>query len=203
MLGGFVWWQKIIVWSSWTKWTKVVLMTLYGQQLKFMNAFMDTHATLLHCDQWTTAVTGIKDDTMMTSSNGKSFRITGPLCGEFTGHRWIPLTKASHAELWCLFLSARLYKRLSKQSWGWWFETPSRSLWRHCNAYTSVEFRSNYSKSHRQISDWPIKKHHHMFTSWHGNIPLHWPFVRGIYRSPMESPHKRLGFRKFWYLLCC
>ena len=25
-----------------------------------------------------------------------------------------------------------LNKRLSKQSWGWWFETPSRSLWRHC-----------------------------------------------------------------------
>ena len=21
-----------------------------------------------------------------------------------------------------------------KKSWGWWFETPSRSLWRHCNA---------------------------------------------------------------------
>ena len=27
----------------------------------------------------------------------------------------------------------RLNKRLSKQSWGWWFETPSRSLWRHRN----------------------------------------------------------------------
>ena len=26
-----------------------------------------------------------------------------------------------------------LNKRLSKQSWGWWFETPKRSLWRHCN----------------------------------------------------------------------
>ena len=26
-----------------------------------------------------------------------------------------------------------LNKRLSKQSWGWWFETPSRPLWRHCN----------------------------------------------------------------------
>ena len=25
---------------------------------------------------------------------------TGPLCREFTGHRWIPLTKASDAELW-------------------------------------------------------------------------------------------------------
>ena len=27
-------------------------------------------------------------------------------------------------------------KRLSKRSWGWWFETPSRSLWRHCNGKT-------------------------------------------------------------------
>ena len=26
----------------------------------------------------------------MTSSNGNIFRVTGPLCGEFTGHRWIP-----------------------------------------------------------------------------------------------------------------
>ena len=34
---------------------------------------------------------------MMTSSNGNIFRVTGPLCGEFTSHRWIPLTKASDA----------------------------------------------------------------------------------------------------------
>ena len=68
---------------------------------------------------------------LMTSSNGNFFRIIGPLCWEFTGHRWIPGTKASDAELWCFDL--RLNKRLSKQSWGWWFETPSRSLWRHCN----------------------------------------------------------------------
>ena len=26
---------------------------------------------------------------MMTSSNGNIFRVTGLLCGEFTGHRWI------------------------------------------------------------------------------------------------------------------
>ena len=38
---------------------------------------------------------------MMTSSNGNSFRVTGPLCGEFTVHRWIPLTEVSDAELWC------------------------------------------------------------------------------------------------------
>ena len=38
---------------------------------------------------------------MMTSWNGSIFHITGPLCREFIGHRWIPLTKASDAELWC------------------------------------------------------------------------------------------------------
>ena len=31
----------------------------------------------------------------MTSSNGNIFRVTDQLCGEFNGHRWIPLTKAS------------------------------------------------------------------------------------------------------------
>ena len=29
------------------------------------------------------------------------FRVTDPLCGEFTGRRWITLTNASNAELWC------------------------------------------------------------------------------------------------------
>ena len=41
---------------------------------------------------------------MMTSSNGSISRVTGPFCGEFTGLRWIPLTKASDAELWCFSL---------------------------------------------------------------------------------------------------
>ena len=39
-------------------------------------------------------ITGI-----MTSSNGNIFRVTGPLWEESTGHRWIPFTKASDAEL--------------------------------------------------------------------------------------------------------
>ena len=43
---------------------------------------------------------------MMTSSNGNIFRVTSPLCGEFTGHRWIPCTKASNAELWFFLWSA-------------------------------------------------------------------------------------------------
>ena len=44
----------------------------------------------------------------MTSSNGSIFRVTGPLCGEFTGPRWIPHTKASDAELWCFLICVRI-----------------------------------------------------------------------------------------------
>ena len=32
-----------------------------------------------------------------------------------------------------VFFDLRLNKWLSKQSWGWWFETPSCPLWRHSN----------------------------------------------------------------------
>ena len=40
---------------------------------------------------------------MMTSSNGNIFRVAGPLWWGSIGHRWIPLTMASDAELWCFF----------------------------------------------------------------------------------------------------
>ena len=49
-----------------------------------------------------------------------------PVPGEFPSQR--PVTRSFD-----VFFHLRLNKRLSKQSWGWWFETPSRSLWRHCN----------------------------------------------------------------------
>ena len=43
---------------------------------------------------------------IMTSANGNIFRVTGPLWGESTGHRWIPHTKSSDAELWCFLWCA-------------------------------------------------------------------------------------------------
>ena len=73
----------------------------------------------------------------MTSSNGNIFRVTGLLCEEFTGHRWIPRTKASDANF-DIFFELRLNKQLSKQSWDWWFETPSCSLWHQCNGYETT-----------------------------------------------------------------
>ena len=68
---------------------------------------------------------------MMTSSNGNIFRVTGSLCEEFTGHRWIT-TQRQVTRSFDVFSYLRLNKRLSKQPWGWWFETPSCSLWRQC-----------------------------------------------------------------------
>ena len=44
--------------------------------------------------------------TMMTSSNGNIFRVTGPLCGKFTGPGEFPAQRASYAELWCFLWSA-------------------------------------------------------------------------------------------------
>ena len=51
-----------------------------------------------------------------------------PGTGEFPAQR--PVTRSFD-----VFFDLRLNKRLSKQSWGWWFETLWRPLWRHCNVY--------------------------------------------------------------------
>ena len=69
---------------------------------------------------------------MMTSSNGKIFRVTGPLCGEFTGPGEFPAQRPVMRSF-DVFFDLSLNKRLSKQPWGWWFETPVWSLWRHRN----------------------------------------------------------------------
>ena len=34
-----------------------------------------------------------------------------------------------------------LNRRLSKQPWGWWFETPSWSFWCHCNEFSYNSFK--------------------------------------------------------------
>ena len=49
-----------------------------------------------------------------------------PVTAEFPAQR--PVTRNFD-----VFFDLRLNKKLNKQSWGWWFETPSRSLWRHCD----------------------------------------------------------------------
>ena len=58
-----------------------------------------------------------------------------PVTGEFPAQ--IPVNRGFD-----VFIDLRV-KQLSKQSWRWWFETPSRSLWCHCNdrKFYSVEHK--------------------------------------------------------------
>ena len=60
-----------------------------------------------------------------------------PVTGEFPSQR--PVTRSFD-----IFFDLHLNKWLSKESWGWWFETPSHSLWRHCNDLHIPQFTDAY-----------------------------------------------------------
>ena len=49
-----------------------------------------------------------------------------PVTGKFPAQK--PVTRSFD-----VFFDLRVNEWLSKQTWGWWFETPSRPLWRHSN----------------------------------------------------------------------
>ena len=89
---------------------------------------------------------------MMTSSNGNIFRYAGPLCGEFSSQRPV-------ARSFDVFFDPSKNKCLSAHSWGWWFETPSRSLWRHwggwCFSYIRKYANFVYHYCHR-VGIWDI-----------------------------------------------
>ena len=68
---------------------------------------------------------------MMTSSNGNIFHVSGILCGNAPVTGEFP-TQRPATRSFDVFFELRLNQQLSKQSRPRWFETPSRSLWRHC-----------------------------------------------------------------------
>ena len=59
-----------------------------------------------------------------------------PVPGEFPAQR--PVTRSFD-----VFFDLRLNEQLSKQSWSWWFGTPSRPLWRHCNVHVGYVAEKN------------------------------------------------------------
>ena len=76
-----------------------------------------------------------------------------PVPGEFPAQR-------SVTRSFDVFFYLRLNIRRSKQSWGWWFETPSGSLWRH----------SNGCEENPKPDFWCVWFTYSMMTSWNGNI---------------------------------
>ena len=58
----------------------------------------------------------------MTSSKGNIFRVTDPLCVEFTGHRWITCTKASDAEL-CITSLTNVFSTVYSDADPWKYQS--------------------------------------------------------------------------------
>ena len=81
--------------------------------------------------------------------------------GEFPTQR--PVTRSFD-----VFFDLRLNKRLSKQPWAWWFETPSWSLWRHCHDIVSLEWLSNCLVSF--YTCWPLILYKIIFNCY--NFPV-------------------------------
>ena len=101
-----------------------------------------------------------------------------PVTGEFPAQR--PVTRG-----FGVFCDLRLNKRLSKQSWGWWFETPLRYLWRHCNVIgtlPSYPFQIPMQCKHDDVIKW---KHFHVTGTLCGEFtdPGEFPTQRPVTRS--------------------
>ena len=156
-----------------------------------------------------------------------------PATGEFPIQR--PGTRSFD-----IFFDLRLNIRLSKQSWGWWFVTPSRSLWRHCNVQandllnylkrtkwqptrTSLQKTQECKILQRQLYhicrmhptlwrnpqiafSWQIgpllNAYNDDVIKWK-HFPRYWPLVRGIRRSPVDSPHKGQWRGALMFSLIC
>ena len=80
-----------------------------------------------------------------------------PVSGEFPAQR--PVTRSFD-----VFFDLRLNKPVSKQSYGWWLETLSRPLWRHCNVLCSQHPPYRMSHTEKEIVSFWWSVHH-----W-----LHW-----------------------------
>ena len=136
-------------------------------------------------------------------------RITSPLWWKFSDDRWISLTAwwRNQMEIFSALLAlcagnspvtGELFSqrpvtrsfdvlfdlclnlRLNKQSWGWWFEAPSCSLWRYCNGVRVIRKHFYIMKSSYM---WEITTHQstdivHTFCFLFSGCTQHTVYVR-------------------------
>ena len=96
----------------------------------------------------------------------KHFPRYWPFMRETTGHRWIPLTKASDAEL-SFFFALRLDTRWAN-NWDTG-ELRLRSLWRHCNdlPHTWLAMGGFVCSRPGFCSQRPVTRNVEVFFDWH------------------------------------
>ena len=82
-----------------------------------------------------------------------------PVTGEFPSQR--PVTRSFD-----VFFDLCLNNRLSKQWWGWWFETPSQTLWRHCNVRCLQQWQSWHHENYQYSVDVLPSNGWHVVASW-------------------------------------
>ena len=94
-----------------------------------------------------------------------------PVPGEFPAQR--PVTRGFDG-----FFDLSPDKRLSKQSWGWWFETPSHSLWRHRNGPRPVQIGLDWQRVAFTIPTRYMAFTRYCFIQWilklRGRFEIHW-----------------------------
>ena len=117
------------------------LITIIYQWLQFPQTFILMNAS--ECDVKRLLIHD-KTTSMMSSSNGDIYRVTGRLCGEFPGHRCITHTKASDAELWYILWSAPWKK-------GWANNREAGDLIRHHAHYDVIVTSPGYSHLSRYV----------------------------------------------------
>ena len=76
-----------------------------------------------------------------------------PVNDEFPSQR--PVTQSFD-----VFFDLRLNKRLNNQSWDWWLEAPSRSLWRQCNVLKRPVFYLNFTCIRLAVHIWLYVYYH-------------------------------------------
>ena len=163
-----------------------------------------------------------------------------PIPGEFPAQR--PVTRCFD-----IFFDRHPNKRLSKQWWGWWFETSSCPLWRHRNGMRYMLFyiltetlpchdiimhigrlmsADDLSRNQTCIViilealDWyihmsplqtqrtptfylPTRSNIHDDVIKWKHFPRNCLYVRGIHRSPVNSPHKGQWRGALMFSLIC
>ena len=106
--------------------------------------------------------------------------VGSPVAGEFPSQR-------SVIRSFDVFFDLYLNKWLSKQSWGWWFETPSCPLWRDSNELTLYfgKYLRPSKKCHLGIMPSQFTGHSIIvskassgFKRYDDRALVHWPYVR-------------------------